>query len=1122
MVTTKRPGRWIKILGLFTASVLLLTSLTFTTRAYLIENIVSILLDREIIIDEIVDIEAGELFSATLRGIYMDHSDARFQAEAMFIEMNIRQWLSSDEINLTQLLISNAELHIKGIEEQDQEEDAETRNNLIPKEFAFLNVKISYSDEDQDWLAQVASCTGEGHSNRNIAGLACSGELNGTPFNIRGNYGLPDTEQTTEPLDISVDWADFSLTAKGKLDSPVNLAGARLDITLNSAHPDPLLRLLGIHELREGAININARIDNQTAGDPYEFHIDGSVAGLNVRVDGSTQDIQALGPIEASFMVSGPSLYEAGALFNELRLAPDPFIAVGEFSFSGTRLDIPALNLQLEQGTLEISATAPKLPDTEGLQLNVTANQFKPSFLELLVETCELTSEPLDVVAEITLMENGQRVFIETHSATLQLDAQGTINESPGDINLTAFAQSTTMATIGQCFGVKLPDQPVRTSASITRNGNGNSIALSKLRFDSDVIGIEGLASINLAPELSFDTKLDIKVPNARNLVDGLMKNPGSVSAFPFESSLSVHGSKKLVVLDDFEINAGEHTGRASGSLGEAFTWHGLDLDLALSGQDLRYLFKDASSTLSRAKPYSLNTTIQNQQGIWVVNQLHASVANSTVDLSARISDNPQHVGSAFQINAEGRNIENLIGPWVAHPLPSLPFTVSVDVKLAEQNLHIKHLSVTVGEHELTGSLFVDKPPNFSETSGDLTLKGPSVNQLAEFLGLEHEFLERSYQGSFQLQGTRSELILDSLDITVGESDLSGWGSLQNTRPPTFELELKSKVLYLPLIEPELIAKQQIAAQPTQETSVFSSTELPTQWLTMAQGKLRYDVAEVWTSANSTASFEVELQLLEGEFRIDEFDWEGESKGQLDLTLKRNQTELDLEMTVESSRLPIVWLLAGEATPSDDTAFHASFDTTGTSVKSLMGNLNGAIIYNGGSGKVAAGSLALLFGDFFHTVSRKIIDGRADRRTNLTCSGGGIQFDNGTARLKPGLVIRTDQVDLFASGEVDLLSEKFHLSLITKPGTGIGISPAKVIAPRLTVKGSLAKPSFSVDSKSAAISTYAAFISGGASMLATGLWDRATRSKDPCRDLYKLALKEVQLDPTRPHSSIAR
>ena len=209
--------------------------------------------------------------------------------------------------------------------------------------------------------------------------------------------------------------------------------------------------------------------------------------------------------------------------------------------------------------------------------------------------------------------------------------------------------------------------------------------------------------------------------------------------------------------------------------------------------------------------------------------------------------------------------------------------------------------------------------------------------------------------------------------MTVGESDLSGWGSLQNTRPPTFELALKSNLLYLPLIEPELIAKEPVAEQPTEETSIFSSSELPAQWLTMAQGKLRYDVAEVWTSAKSVASFEIELQLLEGELRIDEFNWEGESKGQLDLTLKRNQAELDLEMSIESSRLPIVWLFFGDATPSDDTFFRAGFDTTGTSVKSLMGNLNGGIIFNGALEKYRALRWTRYTATFFPACHEKLL-----------------------------------------------------------------------------------------------------------------------------------------------------
>jgi hypothetical protein len=83
---------------------------------------------------------------------------------------------------------------------------------------------------------------------------------------------------------------------------------------------------------------------------------------------------------------------------------------------------------------------------------------------------------------------------------------------------------------------------------------------------------------------------------------------------------------------------------------------------------------------------------------------------------------------------------------------------------------------------------------------------------------------------------------------------------------------------------------------------------------------------------------------------------------------------------------------------------------------------------------------------------------------------------------------------------------------MTRPRTGIGISPAKILAPRLMVKGTLAKPKFSVDSKRSAISAYAAFISGGASVLATGLWSRVTRSTDPCKDMYNLALETLRPD----------
>ena len=76
---------------------------------------------------------------------------------------------------------------------------------------------------------------------------------------------------------------------------------------------------------------------------------------------------------------------------------------------------------------------------------------------------------------------------------------------------------------------------------------------------------------------------------------------------------------------------------------------------------------------------------------------------------------------------------------------------------------------------------------------------------------------------------------------------------------------------------------------------------------------------------------------------------------------------------------------------------------------------------------------------------------------------------------------------------------------MTKPRKGIGVSPAKVIAPRLRVGGTLSAPNISVDSTTTALSTGAAYLSGGLSVLATGIWDRLSSSGDACGGLYRQA-----------------
>ena len=152
--------------------------------------------------------------------------------------------------------------------------------------------------------------------------------------------------------------------------------------------------------------------------------------------------------------------------------------------------------------------------------------------------------------------------------------------------------------------------------------------------------------------------------------------------------------------------------------------------------------------------------------------------------------------------------------------------------------------------------------------------------------------------------------------------------------------------------------------------------------------------------------------------------------------------------------------------------------------------------------------LDMFFGDFLRTLSRSILGSKKSKpRTNIACSAGGITISDGQMEFNPGMVIRTDEIDLIVSGQVDLGREAPSLVLLTKSRKGLGISPVKVVAPRLNVTGNLTKPVVSVDRKATAVSAGVAVLTGGVSALTQGMFDRITSSGKACDLLYDRALE---------------
>ena len=187
------------------------------------------------------------------------------------------------------------------------------------------------------------------------------------------------------------------------------------------------------------------------------------------------------------------------------------------------------------------------------------------------------------------------------------------------------------------------------------------------------------------------------------------------------------------------------------------------------------------------------------------------------------------------------------------------------------------------------------------------------------------------------------------------------------------------------------------------------------------------------------------------------------------------------------------------------------FDTAGATTRELAANLNGFAQFTGGSGRLK-NSLALgLFGDFF-TELLSSINPFVTREpyTTIACFAAFAEIIDGVAEIKPGAVLQTDKLNMFASGQIDLNTELIGLRFDTGTREGIGISLSDFVNPFVGVSGTLASPGLGVDPKNAMFEGGFAYATGGLSIVGKSLFNRWFGASDPCGNLQQEAQKYLE------------
>jgi hypothetical protein len=590
----------------------------------------------------------------------------------------------------------------------------------------------------------------------------------------------------------------------------------------------------------------------------------------------------------------------------------------------------------------------------------------------------------------------------------------------------------------------------------------------------------------------------------------------------PLALEARIQGPSDGLRLSQANLASGSTRARLRGDLGDPRNFRGLEVDWSLSTPDLSELVSDPR--FSTPLPLDARGRLARVPEGWRLRGVEGQTAGASFELSALVTDQPAYRGSKLKLEAAGDSLYALLAPWRDDQRLAEPFALGIDLDYEAGGLNVREVKASLGALQLSGDLVIDEPPDLSASRGSLSLTGPSTSQLLALLGLKLDLVDGPLSLDAKLAGMSDRVRLDRFEARIADSDLSGSGELFWGVKPRVEAMLHSKRLNLPFLLPridpapletsgELEATEPQAAH--ESVRVIPDAPLEVGWLKQFDGRLAFHVDELMVREGLSSSVILDLVLVDGTLASRELSWDGPfSSGYAQLVIENEDGQAAIDVYLNSQRIPLLWLLAGNPDAGADWIYMGRLWGKGSTLRSLVAGLNGGLVYKGGGGYLNNRGLDLVLGDVVGEIF-SYVNPWATREptTRVVCSAGAMSIKDGVIDVKPGLVVRLEKVDVASGGIIDLRNERVDLAFKSKSRKGLGISFGKAITPFFRVRGTLANPRLSLDAKGGALSAGAAVATTGLSIIAEGLWDRwIATAANPCDRLFSRAAEGTKAE----------
>ncbi len=340
---------------------------------------------------------------------------------------------------------------------------------------------------------------------------------------------------------------------------------------------------------------------------------------------------------------------------------------------------------------------------------------------------------------------------------------------------------------------------------------------------------------------------------------------------------------------------------------------------------------------------------------------------------------------------------------------------------------------------------------------------------------------------------------LEPLDIRIGSSELRAELVVDAT---TLRVRIAGEIAAPHLDTADFAA----AGEPAPDDErVFPDTQLPFDLVPRVDADVRFTSATLITRSLVFNNLASRIKLADGNAVVGPAQAtvaDGEFLARLDIHADGETPEVAAELSLSGVRLDQLTQPAVQGS-IDGGALDVNVNLTGRgrSVREIMAHANGTIAVDIGAATIDNTLVNLAEADLLLSFLTRLNPFAArDPVTAIECVAVRLPVTDGVAENAAGIGILTRNLSILAGGSLNFANERIDLGARPKPREGVGLSVSGLVD-FLRLGGTLKHPQAVTDTRgvaTAGIKVGAAVATAGLSVVAEGLFDRASADSGVC------------------------